>query len=125
MEYRIVIEEYAGQKVVHTYISGGLSEKDRIRIGAETIQILKEHDLHKTIWDVREAHLKYSLTKLHMSVINARTDGLRDENYVALIYRNNEREYQHAKAVTESIGRTNLEYFQDLDEGIKWLTSRK
>jgi hypothetical protein len=36
----------------------------------------------------------------------------------------NQREYEHAKNVTKSMGLKNLYYFQDIDQGIKWLTSR-
>jgi hypothetical protein len=124
VEYTIVIETHAGQKMVHTIITGDLTEKARDRISAETIQLLNDRGIHKTIWDVREARLKYSLTKIHMAVVNAKTAGLNDENCVALIYRNNQREYEHAKNVTESIKLTNLNYFQSLNQGINWLISR-
>jgi hypothetical protein len=124
MEYKIVIEEHAGQKMVHTYISGELFEQERDRIGAETIQTLADTHINKSIWDVREAKLKYSLTKIHMSVVNAKANGLKDGNYVALIYQNNKREYEHAKIVTYSIRLKNLDYFQNIEEGIGWLASK-
>ena len=125
MEYRIVIEEHAGQRMLHTYIVGQLYEKERDRISAETIQTLCDSKVHKTIWDVREAQLRYSLTKIHMSVVNAEAAGLKPQNYVAVIYKNNEREYEHAKLVTQSRAMHNLEYFQNIDEGINWLADKQ
>ena len=125
MEYRIVIEEHAGQKMLHTYIAGELYEKERDRISMETIQKLGDSRVHKTIWDVREAQLKYSLAKIHMSVVNAESTGLKPQNYVAVIYKNNKREYEHAKLVTYSRSMNNLEYFQNINEGIDWLASRE
>lgn len=124
MEYKIVIEEHAGQRMLHTYIMGELYEKDRDRISVETIQTLCDCQVNKTIWDVREARLKYSLTKIHMSVMNAEATGLKPQNYVAVIYKNNKREYEHAKLVTQSRSMNNLEYFQNFDEAIDWLAGR-
>jgi hypothetical protein len=124
MEYKIVIEEHAGQKMLHTYIMGELYERERDQISIKTIQRLSESNVHKTIWDVREARLKYSLTKIHMSVMNAEATGLKPENYVAVIYKNNKREYEHARLVTQSRSMNNLEYFQNIAEGIDWLVSR-
>jgi hypothetical protein len=124
MEYKIVIEEHAGQKILHTYIMGDLYEKERDQISMETIQKLNDSKIHKSIWDVREARLKYSLTKIHMSVVNAEAAGLRPENCVAVIYQNNKREYEHAKLVTQSRSMNNLEYFQNFDEAIHWLAGR-
>jgi hypothetical protein len=124
VEYRIVIEKHADQRMVHTYITGDLYVGARDRISVETIQLLNDEDIHKTIWDMREATLKYSLTRIHESVVNAKTAGLKDENYVALIYRNNQREYEHAKNVTEILKLTNLNYFQNIDQGIEWLINK-
>lgn len=120
-----MIETYAGQQVVHTYISGDLFEEERNRIGEETLKILDENHINKTIWDIREAKIRYSLTKIHLFAMNAKAAGLKDERSMALIYKDHHREYEHAKNVTQSLGLENLGYFQDLDEGIKWLISRE
>lgn len=121
MEYRIVIEEHAGHKMLHTYIKGMLSSEDRDRVGAEAIQTLKNNGLTRSIWDLREAEILYSLATIHMAVAKVEDTGLHDAMRVAIIYRQNKAEFEHAKTAALNRGIHNLNYFDDFDEGIKWL----
>lgn len=124
MEYRIVIEEHAGQKMLHTYISGDLTSEERDRIGAEAIQTLKENGLSKSIWDLREARIQYSLITVHMAVAHVEDTGLNNEMGVAIIYRQNKVEFEHAKTAAFNRGIHNLNYFDNLDEAIGWLAGK-
>jgi hypothetical protein len=117
--------EHAGQKMVHTYIKGELTESDRNRIGAEAIQMLREHHLIRSIWDVREAVLAYSLTSVHLAASNVDSFGFQKGTYAAVIYQNNELEFEHAANVVHNRGIKNVAYFQDLEEGIQWLADRE
>lgn len=123
MEYRIEIEEHAGQKMVHTYITGALSSEDRDRVGAEAIKTLNENGLSRSIWDLREAEIQYSLATVHMAVARVESTGLQNTMRVAIIYRQNKMEFEHAKTAAFNRGIHNLNYFDDFDEGIKWLAA--
>lgn len=125
MEYRIEIEEHAGQKMVHTYIKGVLSSEDRDRIGAIAIQTLKENGISRSIWDLREATILYSLATVHLAVARVEETGLQNAMRVAVIYRQNKNEFEHAKIVAANRGIYNLNYFDDLDEGITWLAGKE
>jgi hypothetical protein len=126
MEYRMVIEEYMGQSVVHTYIRGPLTMADRDCIGAETIQMLGENDITKCIWDVREAILQYSLWGVHQSILDARDDFRPiTKNRVAIIYRHNKTEFEHARVAAQNRGIPNINFFQNFEQGIHWLTRQE
>jgi hypothetical protein len=124
MEYRIEIEEHAGQKMLHTSIRGELSEAERDRIGVEAFEMMNTNNISKSIWDVRESILKTSLTKVHMDALSFESFSLAKGKYVAIIYKNNEREFLHAQSLSHSVEIDNVEYFQDIDQGIQWLMSK-
>jgi hypothetical protein len=126
MEYSIVLEEHAGQKMVHTYIKGLLSLEARNQIGAETVQMLIDNDITKCIWDLREATLGYSLTEIHQSILNARRDFQgRENSHVALIYQHNRLEFEHARTAAYNRGIPNVDFFTNLEDGIHWLATRR
>jgi hypothetical protein len=119
------MEEHAGQRMIHTYMKGLLSIEDRDRIGTETTQKLREAGLTKCIWDVREAELGYSLAEIHQSILRARDDFRERENdRVALIYQNNQLEFEHARIATYNRAIPNVDFFQAIEDGIRWLTDK-
>jgi hypothetical protein len=124
MEYQMEIEEHAGQKMLHTTIHGELAEAERNRIGAEAFEMMNMNNISKSIWDVRESVLKTSLTKVHMDALSFESFSLAKGKYVAIIYKHNEREFVHAQSLSHSVGIDNVEYFQDMDEGIQWLVGK-
>lgn len=121
MEYQMEIEEYAGQKILRTTIRGELSVAERDRIGAEAFEMMNNNVVSKSIWDVRESVLKSSLTKVHVDALSFESFSLAKGKYVAIIYKNNQREFVHAQNLSQSVGIDNVGYFQDIDEGIQWL----
>jgi hypothetical protein len=123
MEYQIMIEEHAGQKMVHTYIKGALSSRDRDRIGTEAIKTMADNGLSLSIWDLREAEIQYSLTTVHMAISNVESTGLNNTMRVAVVYRQNKVEFEHAGTAAFNRGIHNLNYFEDFDEAIRWLAS--
>ena len=124
MEYRIEIEEHATQKIIHTSITGTLSEKDRNDIGIETVRRMRASNISKVIWDIREAELDYPLIYSHLVVLNLAALGMQTGDYVAVIYFHNQEQHQHAKNVAFNRGVINLNYFQNIDDGIHWLTGK-
>jgi hypothetical protein len=125
MEYQMEIEEYAGQKMLHTSVYGDISKEDRNRIGAEAFEMMNKNNISKGIWDIRESILKSSLTRVHMDVLSIQSFNLAKGKYIAIIYKHNEREYVHAKSLSHSVGIENVEYFQDIDEGIQWHINKR
>ena len=125
MEYKIEIEEHAGQRMIHTRITGTLSDKDRNRIGLETVGFMRDNNISKVIWDIREAPLDYALIYSHLAVLNLAALGVRKGDYVAVIYFHNKEHHQHAQNVAFNRGVINVNYFQNIEEGIQWLTDRE
>ena len=125
MEYKIVVEEHAGQRVVHTSITGTISTADRDRIGLETLHKARGNDLSKAIWDIRDAELNYSLIQSHMMVLNLDALGVTDQDYIAVIYFHNKEQNEHASRVARDRSIVNIAYFESFDEGVAWLVSRE
>lgn len=125
MGYKIEIETHAGQKIVHTYIHGSLSGEQHVHIREQTVKTLDENGITRSIWDVREAVFQYSLVRIHMFVVNAKATGLKDGRYSAVIYDDHQREYEHARVLSENLGLKNLSYFRDINQGIHWLVTRE
>lgn len=124
MEYRIEIETHADQKIIHTTIAGVMSEKERDRVGVETIRKLRDNNISKVIWDLREAELDYSLIQSHMVVLNLPALGVKKEDYVAVIYFHNQEQHEHAQTVALNRSIFNLKYFQSFEDGLAWLIAR-
>lgn len=124
MEYRMEIEEHAGQKILHTSVWGEISGEERNRIGAEALEMMNKNNISKALWDVRESILKSSLTRVHMDVLSVESFDLAKGKYVAIIYKYNEREFRHAKSLSHSVEIDNVEYFQNIDEGVQWLIDK-
>ena len=124
MEYKIEIEEHATQKVIHTTITGIMSETERNRIGIETVRKMRDNNIFKAIWDIREAELDYSLIESHLVVLNLAALGIENKDYVAVIYFHNQEQHQHAKTVAHNRGIYNLGFFQNIEEGINWLIDK-
>lgn len=124
MKYRIEMEEYATQKMIHVYISGTVSEAERISIGVETMHKCKENNINKVIFDIREAELGYSLIGSHLAVLSLSDLGVTKDDYGAVIYLHNQEQLEHAKTVAQNHGILNVGFFQNIEEGIEWLASK-
>jgi hypothetical protein len=123
MEYHIEIEEYAGQKVIHAYLSGIMSKTERNRAAAETIRKAVENNITRGIWDARDAKAAYSLISTHELIVNISQLGIPVGTFIAVIYANDKDQVEHARTVAHNRGITNIGYFLDLDEGVNWLIS--
>ncbi len=121
MDYRIEIEEFAAQRIVHTSIKGVMSESERNRIAVETTGIMKENQLSKILWDIRETQLDYSLIGSHTVIMNLEALGLKRDNFVAVIYFHNQEQHEHAKITARNRGILNIGYFMNILDGIQWL----
>ena len=124
MEYRIEIETHAGQKLIHTYIAGTMSEKARNHIAVETVRKMRDTNISKVIWDIRKAEVDYVLIYSHLAVLNLATLGVKHGDYVAVIYFHNKEQHEHARNVALNRGVFNLNYFENIEDGIAWLTTR-
>jgi hypothetical protein len=125
MEYRMEIKEFAGQKMLHTSVRGEITKEERNRVGVEAYEMMNKNNINKAIWDVRESILKSSLTSVHMDVLSIESFNLAKGKYVAIICKYNEREFAHAQGLSHSVEIDNVEYFQDIDEGIQWLVDKR
>ena len=86
MDYRIELEEFASDRIVHTSVSGLMSDKDRDRVALETIRTMREHGVSRAIWDIREAELDYSLLGSHLVVTNLAALGVNEADRIAVVY---------------------------------------
>ena len=124
MENRIEIEVYATQKMIHVYILGTLAETERISIGKDIALKCKDNNINKVIFDIREAELGYSLIGSHLAVLSLSDLGMTKNDYAAVIYSRNKEQMEHAKTVAQNHGVLNVNFFQNIDEGIEWLASK-
>src|SRR5258708_29912724 len=124
MDYRIEIEEHASQKIIHTTILGTMSEKERNRIGVETVRKMRDNQICKAIWDIREVKLGYLLIGSHQAVLNLGALGVQAQDRIAVIYFHDQEQHQHAKNVAFNRGIHNIDYFLNLEDGIQWLTGK-
>lgn len=125
MKYRIEFEEYASQKMAHTYVSGLMTEEERNMAAIETVCQMRENTVHKVIWDIRETELDYSLIGSHEVVLNLAALGVTNDDSIAVIYSHNPEQHKHAKNVAYNRGINNIQYFMVLQDGIDWLIARK
>jgi hypothetical protein len=99
-------------------------ESLRDNIAFETVNTMRRENISKVIWDVRDAELEYSLIGSHQAVLNLEALGVRDTDSIAVIYRNNPEQHEHASVAASNRGITNIRYFKDIQSGIDWLLSR-
>ena len=125
MEYKIGIEEYATQKMIHVYLSGTLSESERLNIGVEIGRMCKENSINKAIFDIREAELGYSLMGSIQAVLGLSDLGMSENDYGAVIYSHNKDQLEYINDFARKRGIINVGFFQDIERGIAWLVSRK
>jgi hypothetical protein len=121
MEYHIEIEEYDNKGCVHTFVDGLMSETDRNKSALETVQIMRRNNIKKAIWDLRNAELDYSLIGSHLVVLNLSALGVKDDDKIAVIYHQNKEQHEHAKIAAHNRGIINIDYFQNIEDAIKWL----
>ena len=124
MKYRIMVEDHASQMMIHTVMSGVMSIEERNSAAVETVHVMRENNLHKIIWDIREAKLGYSLIYTHLAMLNWRVMGLTPDDNVAVIYFHNQEQHEHAKLTALNRAIYNLDYFQSFEEGVRWLAGR-
>lgn len=124
MKYRIMVEDHASQMMIHTVMSGVMSIEERNSAAVETVHVMRENNLHKVIWDIRDAELDYSLVHSHTVVLNLAALGLKSEDSVAVIYFHNKEQHEHARLAAHNRAIYNLDYFQSFEEGIRWLAGR-
>ena len=124
MEYHAEIEKYANHKMIHVYISGTMSNEERINMGRESTRRGKENNITKYIFDIRAAKLRYSLIDSHQAVLNLPELGITKDDFVTVIYLQNQEQLEHAR--TASLNRCigNINFFKNLEEGVEWLASR-
>ena len=124
MEYKIETEEHTTQKMIHTTITGITSETQRNRIGVETVHKMRDNNITKVIWDIREAELDYPLIHSHLAVLNLAALGVKKEDCVAVIYFHNKEQHEHTKNVAYNRNISNIDYFQNIEDGINWLIGK-
>ena len=124
MEYRIEIEEHSSQKVIHTIVTGDLSESDRNRIAIETSREMKNRSISKAIWDIRDAKLSYSLIGSHEVVLNLAALGMTPNDSIAVVYFHDREQHEHARIAAHNRGTYNIDYFLEMPAAIEWLISR-
>ena len=124
MEYRLEIEEYESRKILHVYMSGAMTDKERVNMGKESTRKCRENNINKLIFDIREADLSYALVDSHRAVLNLSELGMTKNDFAAVIYSHNKEQLEHARNVAYNRGVFNINFFQNLEEGIAWLTSR-
>ena len=124
MENRIEIEEYATQKMIHAYVSGTLTEPERISLGKEIVVKFKDNNINKVIFDLREAELGYSLIGSHLAILSLSDLGMTKDDYGAVIYSHDKEQMEHAENVAHNHNIFNVRFFQNINEGIEWLASK-
>ena len=124
MEYHIEIEEHATQKMIHVYMSGIMSETERINMGRESIRKGKENNIFKYIFDIRAAKLGYPLIGSHKAVLNLPELGVTRDDFIVVIYFHNQEQLEHAKIVVLNRGIHNINFFKNIEDGIEWLSSK-
>lgn len=125
MDHRIEIEEHGSRKMVHTTVVGRMSEAERNATALATSRRMREAGVALAIWDIREAPLDYSLIGSHRVVMDLEALGLTRDDSVAVIYRSNGEQHEHAALVARNRGIRNIGYFRELRDGIDWLLSRR
>ena len=110
--------------MIHTIVTGDLSESDRNRIAIETSRVMKERGLSKAIWDIRDAKVSYSLIGSHEVVLNLAALGMTRSDYVAVVYFHDREQHEHAKIAAHNRGVYNIDYFLEMPAAIEWLISR-
>lgn len=61
MEYRLELEEYEGQKMLHVYMSGPMQEKECVNMCKDSTGTGRENNINMLFFDVREADLSHPL----------------------------------------------------------------
>ncbi|MCA9916694.1 MAG: hypothetical protein KC445_02030 [Anaerolineales bacterium] len=124
MKRQFKIERYMDQEMIHVYMSGRMTEEERLDMGKASTQLGREKQITKFIFDLRSAILEYSLINSHRAVLNLPELGITPQDYIAVIYQNNQQQLEHAKTVAANRGIIHIGFFKDVDEGIAWLASR-
>jgi hypothetical protein len=124
MRHAIVIEEHSGQRVVRTTIRGTMTETVRDTTAKATLDAARANGIRHVLWDLRDAELAYPLIASHVMVKNLGRLGVEAEDSVAILYRNNAEQHEHAKTVAANRGITNVAYFKDAADAIAWLLAR-
>lgn len=125
MPYKIVVEEHHGQPMVNACLEGDIGEEERNRFVLDTLKVMRKHNIRKTICDIREVKLAYSLISSHNVILSLGNMGLEINDFVAVIYRNDKDQHEHSARVAMNRGMVNLHYFTDMEEAIQWLASKK
>lgn len=124
MEYQIREETHQGVRIIHTSIHGLMSIPMRNRIALETLNAMRARHIQYVLWDIREAILDYSLIGSHMAVLNLKALGVSDQEFIAVLYKNNADQHEHASKVAHNRGIVNIAYFREMDKAIAWLLNQ-
>lgn len=124
MSHNVDIEEHSGRRVIHTVISGRMDEQVRDAAAKATADVARAHGIRHVLWDLRDAELAYPLITSHMMVKNLDLLGVEAEDSVAILYRNNAEQHEHARTVAANRGITNVAYFKDAGAALAWLLAR-
>ncbi len=122
MNYRVTVETFSSCKVVHSVFEGTLTESLRAAVALETLNLARENQITKVIWDIREASLDYSLIRSHAFALDIKAVGITPSDSVAVVYRNNAEQHEHSSLVLATRGITNVRYFTDFEEAVDWLS---
>jgi hypothetical protein len=125
MEYKLIIEEYQGQKQIHAIVTGSMDEQSRNNAIRDTVAFVRKENIPRLIWDVRDTHLEYSLTGSHIIITQLKDFGLTFTDHLAIVYKNDKEQHQHG--VTAALNRYNnvMGFYDDIEAARKWLLQFK
>jgi hypothetical protein len=125
MEYKLIIEEYQGQKQIHAIVTGSMDEQSRDNAIRETVAFARKECIQRVIWDVRDTKLEYSLTGSHIVMEKLKEFGLTYTDRLAIVYKNDRLQHEHGANVAYNRYNNVTVIYDDLEAAREWLLQFK
>ena len=121
METRVEIIDNQKTSYILITVIGELQARQTTELAMEAIRIKKETGINRALWDLRKTELKDSFLDSHNFMIGLKTLGVDYSDSIAVVYRQNTIQHEHAENVAYNRGFYNIKYFKDYESALKWL----
>ena len=118
------VEYMPDNGIIKVQIKGEFDAQVLSRSTAKLAEEISRHNCSQILMDHRDATPKLPIVDIYNRPEIAASLGVQRSNRIALIYSRGEADYRFLETVARNKGFM-VRVFKDIDEGIKWLNSKK
>jgi hypothetical protein len=120
MKWDVVYDK--SKDIVEATVAGTVQVEQVAEMAAQIIKVARDADCHRCLIDYRLAKAGFSTLDAYGFMSGLAEMGAMRSDRVAIVYSQDAANHRFAETVSLNRGWTNIRYFSDIEDAMKWLS---